>query len=221
MRGDESNEARTMSMLCISDWFPFIQRLDQKGLKLRSVHSVLRHRWWFLTLNTGILKPPNQRQPAIRPFDPSPLCNSPFGHYRKCEQTINPRLSLTFFLPVWALSLALGSNVYAFTEIAGGIVREKKRRVYFFSFSLSLFFSYAISCLQKPLMPIQHQHQGTALMSILAADLFLSLLPAALSVSSSSPYPPLSLPLPFAHSLRLLYNQIIKRIVDKMILPGN
>lgn len=32
-------------------------------------------------------------------------------------------------------------------------------------------------------MPIQHQHQGAALMSILAADLFLSLLPAALSVS--------------------------------------
>lgn len=67
-------------------------------------------------------------------------------------------------------------------------------------------------------MPIQHQHQGTALMSILATDLSLSLLPAALSPSLSLP---LSLPLPFACSLWLLYNQIIKRIVDKMILPGN
>lgn len=34
-------------------------------------------------------------------------------------------------------------------------------------------------------MPIQHQHQGTALMSILATDLFLSPLPAALSLSLS------------------------------------
>lgn len=71
-------------------------------------------------------------------------------------------------------------------------------------------------------MPIQHQHQGTALMSILATDLFLSPLPAVHSVSlSPSLYPPLSLPLPFAHSLWLLYSQIIKRIVGKMILPGN
>lgn len=43
-------------------------------------------------------------------------------------------------------------------------------------------------------MPIQHQHQGTALMSILAADLFLSPLPAALPVS-------LLLPIPFYPSL--------------------
>lgn len=97
---------------------------------------------------------------------------------------------------------------------------EKTEGLFFFLFSFS-FFSCAISCLQKPLTPIQHQHQGTALMSILATDLFLSPLPAALSLSLSFLYPPSSLPLPFARSLRLLYNQIIKRIVDKMILPGN
>lgn len=102
---------------------------------------------------------------------------------------------------------------------------QRKRRVYFFFFSFSpflFFFSYAISCLQKPLMPIQHQHQGTALMSILAADLFLSLLPAAPSVSLLLAIPPLyPFLFPSLGSLRLLYNQIIKRIVDKMILPGN
>lgn len=131
MRGCESNEARTSLCFELVIVFP--------SSKLSSAHSVLRRCWCLLTLNTGILKPPNQRQPAIRPFDPSPLCNSPFGHYRNCERTINPRLSLSFFLPVRALSLALGSNVYAFTEIAGGIVREKKEGL-FFSLSLFLFF---------------------------------------------------------------------------------
>lgn len=51
--------------------------------------------------------------------------------------------------------------------------------------------------------------------------LLLSLTHSLSLCLSPSLYPPLSLPLPFAHSLRLLYNQIIKRIVDKMILPGN
>lgn len=84
--------------------------------------------------------------------------------------------SLSLSLSPQTLYLALGSSVYAFTEIAGGIVREKWGFIF-------LFFSFAISCLQKPLMPIQHQHQGTALMSILATDFFLSPLPAARSVS--------------------------------------
>lgn len=122
--------------------------------------------------------------PHFKPFDPSSLRHSPFDHYRKWKWTIQlaSLAHFLFFLSAWALYLAPGSNVYAFTEIAGGIVREKGGFIFFF-FSLFLFFSYAISCLQKPLMPIQHQHQGTALMSILAADLFLSLLPAAPSVS--------------------------------------
>lgn len=180
--------------------------------------------WIFWSFNPKGLTwryPPNHCQPPISAIDPSPLHYSPFGHYSKWKWTIQlAALALTFFLSVQPLYLAPGSNVYAFTEIAGGIVREKGGFI-FFSF-LFLFFPCAISCLQKPLMPIQHQHQGTALMSILATDLFLSLLPAALSLClSPSLYPPLSLPLPFAHSLRLLYNQIIKRIVDKMILPGN
>lgn len=65
---------------------------------------------------------------------------------------------------------------------------QRKRKVYFFPLP---FFPCAISCLQKPLMPIQHQHQGTALMSILATDSFLSVLPAALSLSPSFPANPL------------------------------
>lgn len=79
-----------------------------------------------------------------------------------------------------------------------GFVREKGRFIFF----LSPFFFCAISCLQKPLMPIQHQHQGTALMSILATDSFLSLLPAALSLSPSFPTNPLY---PFHFPLLTLY----------------
>lgn len=75
---------------------------------------------------------------------------------------------------------------------------EKKEGLFF---SSPLFFR-AISCLQKPLMPIQHQHQGTALMSILATDSFLSLLPAALSLSPSFLTNPLY---PFHFPLLTLY----------------
>lgn len=91
------------------------------------------------------------------------------------------------------LYLATSCSVYAFTKIAGGIVGEKRG----FIFSPSPFFFHAISCLQKPLMPIQHQHQGAALMSILAADLFLSPLPAALPVSLLLSIPPPFIPFLF------------------------
>lgn len=136
-----------------------------------------------------------------------PLHYSPFGHYRKWKW-ISPTIAvliLTFLVCVQLLYLALGSNVYAFTEIAGRIVREKGGFIFFL---FSFFFSCAISCLQKPLMPIQHQHQGTALMSILATDLFLSPLPAALSLSLSlffslSPFIPSS-------SLRSLFTVTVQ-----------
>src|SRR4029434_8018326 len=84
--------------------------------------------------------------------------------------SLYPSLSLYLFLSLsTSLSLSLSrspslaesSHVYAFTEIAGGIVREGFN--FFSSFSLFSFF-HAISCLQKPLMPIQHQTQGTAFM---------------------------------------------------------
>lgn len=94
-------------------------------------------------------------------------------------------LALTSLVCVQTFTQAQTSpTVYAFTKIVGRIVSEGERRLYFFLF-LSPFFFCTISCLQKPLMPIQHQHQGTALMSILATAFFLSPLPAALSPSLS------------------------------------
>lgn len=100
--------------------------------------------------------------------------------------------SLTFFSSP-LLELSIWHRVPMFMHLlrllAG--LSEKKEGLFFFLFSPFLFFFfYAISCLQKPLMPIQHQHQGTALMSILAADLFLSPLPAAPSVSLLPSIPP-------------------------------
>lgn len=160
--------------------------------------------------------------PQIKPFDPSSLRHSPFDHYRKWKWTIQ-LASLThflFFLSAWALYLAPGSNVYAFTEIAGGIVREKGGFIFFLLFSLS-FFSL---CNLLPSETINAHSTSTSRHSF---DVYSGSRPLSFSAAccslclSSSLYPPLSLPLPFAHSLRLLYNQIIKRIVDKMILPGN
>jgi len=70
-------------------------------------------------------------------------------------------------------------------RFAGGIFTTKKRirekRRGYLSFFSSFLFFRAISRLQKPLMPVQHPHQGSALKSILATDLFLSLLSLSLS----------------------------------------
>lgn len=155
--------------------------------------------------------PPNQCHLTIS-------ITNPFGLHRKWKWTIQrASLAFTFLLR----STPISGTGFQCLCIYWDCWRDcqRKMRVYFFSSLSFFFFSCAISCLQKPLMPIQHQHQGTALMSILATDLFLSPLPAAHSV-----FLPLLLSIllyPFAHSLWLLYSQIIKRIVGKMILPGN
>lgn len=107
-----------------------------------------------------------------------------FGHYRKTKAN------------KYLLSLSLPSSVFKpsprhrpvplfmhLPRLLAGLSVRGKGGFIFFSFFL-LFFC-TISCLQKPLMPIQHQHQGTALMSILATAFFLSPLPAALSPSLS------------------------------------
>lgn len=160
--------------------------------------------------------------PQMKPFDPSSLCYPPFDHYRKWKWTIQlaSLAYFLFFLPAWALYLAPGSNVYAFTEIAGGIVREKG--VFFPFFSPFLFF---LLCNLLPSETINAHSTSTSRHSF---DVYSGSGPLSFSAAccslclSSSLYPPLyPFLFPSLGSLRLLYNQIIKRIVDKMILPGN
>lgn len=105
-------------------------------------------------------------------------------------------------------------------RLLAGLLEKKEGLFFFFLFSLS-FFSL---CNLLPSETINAHSTSTSRRSF---DVYSGSRPLSFSAAccslclSSSLYPPLSLPLPFAHSLRLLYNQIIKRIVDKMILPGN
>lgn len=113
-----------------------------------------------------------------------------------------------FLLFSFFLSLAQRSNVYAFSQIAGGIVREGG-----FNFFLSLvLFFHAIACLQKTINAYSTSTSRQAFDVYSGSRPFsLLLLPAAPSFSLFIP-PSLA---PFFHSLWLLYNQNIKRIADK------
>lgn len=141
------------------------------------------------------------------------------GNESESEQA-NWLLSLSFsvFNPFY---LAPGFSVYAFTEMAGGIVREKGG----FIFSSLSFFFFLCNLLPSETINAHSTSTSRHGFDVYSGNrplFFLRCLLLSLSLClSPSLYPPLSLPLPFAHSLRLLYNQIIKRIVDKMILPGN
>lgn len=159
------------------------------GVTSVALHLTKCLAWWM---------PPNDCQPPIRR---SSLHYIPFGHYSKWKGTIQLAALGHFSLPLFKRSIWHWIPVFMhLLRLLAGL--SEKKEGLFFSFSLSFF--YAISCLQKPLMPIQHQHQGTALMSILAADLFLSLPPAALSLFSSlSPFIPFS-------SLRSLFTVTIQ-----------
>lgn len=162
----------------------------------------------------------NHRQHPVRPFDPSlSLSVNRSCHCWKLDWTIQ-LASLLHFLSFSRLRSSIWHWVPMFMHLLRLLpgLSEKKE---------GLFFSPFLSFFLCNLLPSETINAHSTSTSRHSFDVYSGSRPLSFSTAccsfclSSSLYPLLSLPLPLAHSLRLLYNQIIKWIVNKMILPGN